>query len=359
MTLPVTLACAPRTGTNTTSPGLEADIGGIDAAEQVLVDVDRVHQGPAPTDLDPAEAAVRAGSAGGVERGEYGTGAGDLVGAGPDHVARHIDLDVLEPRDGELEPRRRLGAAAHARVDPAKPGVELLLELTQREVGDVDLAHLGNDDEPLTGHLERVHPLDVPREDQHQHVAGTEPVVRVHRPRLRRLELRGELSERLQAENLETPGAERLEGIGQRIGSQRIQVDELEGIEDLPQRIRNLEQGVAHLERVRLRRRENAEGSHCVEGSRARSRFRGGVRAWQILVQDIIRIPGRPKPGAHLVFGQARLGQLLPELLHQYRAGSGACRAPRPASGAAGWDWPGSAPGPKGWWRTQEGLHPG
>ena len=56
-----------------------------------------------------------------------------------------------------------------------------LLELAEREVGDVDLPDLRHDDEALARDVERVAGLHVAGEDEHEPVAGAEAVVGVDR----------------------------------------------------------------------------------------------------------------------------------------------------------------------------------
>src|SRR5207249_10193940 len=67
--------------------------------------------------------------------------------------------------------------APDTRVDPAEPWVQHVPQVVEREIRDVQLAYLGNENEPLTRDLEGIRQLHVAREDQHQLVARAELVV--------------------------------------------------------------------------------------------------------------------------------------------------------------------------------------
>ena len=139
------------------------------------------------------------------------------------------------------------GASADTGIDPAEPAVELVLELAQGEVGDIDLAHLGDDDEALAGHVEGVGLLDVAGQDEDQHVAGAQPVVLVHRPGCagwNRVDVRRKVSS---PEKLE-PGAAGRQRIGQRVGPGGVRLHKPEGVENLLQRVGDDEHRILALE---------------------------------------------------------------------------------------------------------------
>ena len=150
---------------------LQPDIGVVHAVEQVIVDVETVHQLLASPHLHPPEAAVGGRPASGVERRQNRPGTGNLVGAGSHYVAYDEDLNVPKSCDGDLE----LGGGSRPSPDTGihslQAGVELVLELAQAEIRDVDLSHLGDDDEALTVDVEGVGLLDISRQDENQHVA--------------------------------------------------------------------------------------------------------------------------------------------------------------------------------------------
>jgi hypothetical protein len=95
----------------------------------------------------------------------------------------------------------------------------------------MDLAHLGDDDESLPVHVERVCLLDVAGQYENQQVAGTQPVVLVHRPGLGRLEPRRGAAECLQPEQLEALALEDAHRVGQGVGASRVRSGEIQGVE--------------------------------------------------------------------------------------------------------------------------------
>ena len=84
---------------------------------------------------------------------------------------------------------RRSRATPNARVNAAKPRVENVLKLREREIRDLQLADLRDDDEAFACHVESMRDLDVTSKNEHQTVARPEPIVIVNRPRKIRVEL--------------------------------------------------------------------------------------------------------------------------------------------------------------------------
>ncbi len=121
---------------------------------------------------------------------------------------------------------RGVRASAHPGIHPAQPIVELIFQLAHGQIGHVHLAHLGNHDEPLAGHVQGVRLLHVAGEDQYQHVARAQPIILVHRARLHRLEPGRGSPKRLQSEQLEAATLQHAERIGQRVGPGGIGSDE-------------------------------------------------------------------------------------------------------------------------------------
>ena len=68
-------------------------------------------------------------------------------------------------RDRDVEPRRGICAAPDPRVHPSQPGVEQVAQLVEREIGDEDLAYLGDEDEALARDLQRMGKLDLTGDD--------------------------------------------------------------------------------------------------------------------------------------------------------------------------------------------------
>ena len=299
--------------------GLQPDIGGIAAVEEVIVEVEAVHQGAAAPDLHVAEAAIHRRAPGGVQRGEHGPGARHLIRARADDVTGHVDLDAAEPRERKLEAGRSVGPAAHPRVHPAQPHVELVLELGEREVGDVHLTDLRNDDKPFAGNRKGGRSLHVAGEDEHQHIAGPEPVVLVHRAGLRWLEPRGGPPEGLDPEELEAGTAQHGDRIGQRVGARRVGPEQMDRVEHCPERIGQDAGRVYQPERVRLNVAQHAQRLDGVHRPRSQLGGPSGVRALEVVIQHVLRVSGGAEPGPHLVRRKPGLLQSLAELLDELR----------------------------------------
>ena len=190
---------------------VQADVGGIGPVDQVLIEIQAVDQLLTAEHGQETEAAVAGGSTGGIQCGERSPRRGNLIGARPHHVSGHVHLNVTKPgnRDLKLGPGVRI--STDSGVDLAQASVELVLELLQRQVGGVDLAYLWDDDEPFASDLQRVRLLDITRQNEHQLVAGPEPIILIDRPGHARLIPGGRSSESLQTEDLEPVPGHRLE----------------------------------------------------------------------------------------------------------------------------------------------------
>ena len=99
------------------------------------------------------------------------------------------------------EPGRAAVVGAHTGIDAGEARGEHALELGEREVGDEDLTDLRDHDESLTGDRHVVRRFHVPRQNEHESIAGTEPVVRIDWPREARIELRRRAPENVQPED--------------------------------------------------------------------------------------------------------------------------------------------------------------
>src|SRR5947207_4641024 len=94
---------------------------------------------------------------------------------------------------------RRARATAHTRVDPTQAGIENILKLAERQVRNLKLANLWDDDEALTDDIDCMCDFDVTGEDEHQVVARAQSIILIHRS--------GEISVKLggrQPEHIET-----------------------------------------------------------------------------------------------------------------------------------------------------------
>jgi hypothetical protein len=161
-----------------------------------------------------------------------------------------------------------------------------VLELAHGEVGHVELPGLGDHDESLARHLQHVGLLNVTGQDEDQDVARAELVVLVHRARVHRLELGREPAEGLDAEDLELGRLHRLEGIGERIGAQGVEMAIAQGVEHLPHRVRDRVHRVGELERVELLRGEDAERLDRVERAGTGTHRERGVGTGEIIVEE-------------------------------------------------------------------------
>lgn len=301
--------------------GLQPNVGGVAAAKQIIVEIETVDERAAAANLDLPEAAVGGGAAGGVERVQHGAGARDLVGARPDDVARHVDLDVPEPGERELKPGRPVPVPPDPGVHPAEAAGKLCLELTEREVGHVDLAHLRDDHEPFAGHLQGVGPLHVAGEDEHEHVPGAEPVVLVDGARLGGLESCRAAPEGFDAEQLE-PAAEHRDRVCQRVGAERIGAEVANGVEYGPQRIGHDHRGIDEGQGIRLVGAQHPQGANRVERARAQLGRLRRVGTLHVVVEHALGIARGTQARAHLVGGEAGLLEPLAKLLHELRLGA-------------------------------------
>ena len=255
-------------------------------------------------------------------------------------------LRSLAERD--LEPGGCSRAAPHTGVHPPEPGVEHVLQLAQREVGDVDLAHLGDDDEALAVHVEGVRLLDVAGENQDQQITGTQAVVLVHRalsgPAGTGWSCAG--TSRARTASVPAPGRRESSRPASRPGRSPPSAARRESSSCWSESD-NTHQGVLHLQRVGFGLAQDAEGPNRVERALRPAapggccRPRSGTRP--ACSRDIRRrgAGNAPDPAsarsAAAVRGAARPGP----------AGCATCPAPGPARGSAGRAEPRPEPGPR------------
>ena len=71
----------------------------------------------------------------------------DLVRPRLTHFAHDKDLVGTDVGNGDVEPRGGVGSAAHAGVNSAETRIENVLELCEREIRDLQLPDLRDDDE--------------------------------------------------------------------------------------------------------------------------------------------------------------------------------------------------------------------
>jgi hypothetical protein len=188
---------------------LQADVARCVAANQMVVDVERLRGMATAPDLDCAQRATLRRTGGGVQRRQRGAGAGYAVAAGHAHITDDEHLVGAKSCDAHRETRGAADAGEYTTESLAQHAIEL----AQREVRDGDLAGGRHDDEALARHVERVRFLDVTREDEHELVARTEPIGRIHRAAGVGVELRRRAREQLEAEQ---PGSIRLRDLFRR-----------------------------------------------------------------------------------------------------------------------------------------------
>ena len=201
----------PCTGTNTTSPFCSRMSVGLLPLEQVVVEVEASPPARVPRRISTRRKLPLARRPpGGVQRGQRRCRR-SRSGRRPGRTTSPatIDLDVPEPgraRAGTgCVARRRRRTPEYTRREP---GVELVLSCAERQVGDIDLAHLRDHHESFAGHLEGVATCSTsPVRISTSTSPGPEPVVLVHRARLGRLEPGRRAAEGLEAETL-SPSAE-------------------------------------------------------------------------------------------------------------------------------------------------------
>jgi hypothetical protein len=90
----------------------------------------------------------------------------------------------------------------------------------------MDLAYLRNDNETFAVYVERIGLFYVAGEDEDEKIAGAQPVVSVHRARLRGLKSGGRAAESLETENLEARSLKNSDRIGQGVGPGRVGLEE-------------------------------------------------------------------------------------------------------------------------------------
>jgi hypothetical protein len=232
---------------------LQPHVASIDSVQQVIIEIQGVDQLASPAHLDATEAPVRAGAARCVERGENRSRSGHLKRAGPHYVAHHEYLNVPNSSHRDLEPGGRSRPSSNSGIHSAQTAVEHVLELRERQVRDMDLTHLGNDDESLAIHVEGINLLDITGENQDKHIAGAESVVRVDRSGLRGLKAGGRPAKCFETEDLEPAGVQDADRVSQRICPGGVRPHQTERVQYLLQGVGHRHGGVSHLQRVQLR----------------------------------------------------------------------------------------------------------
>src|SRR5919107_1176956 len=159
--------------------------------KQVIVNIERVDELTAAANLNGTEASVCRWSARRIQCRQHGAGAGDLVSPRPNDISNYVNLDVSEAGYRHLELGPGIRRAPDSGIHSPQTAVELVFQLSQREVGHVNLADLGNDDEAFPVHGECVGLLHIASEDEDQYVARPEPIILVHRAVQHRLETGG------------------------------------------------------------------------------------------------------------------------------------------------------------------------
>jgi hypothetical protein len=96
VTEPETATWGPAGGMKMTSPGSSADVAGLVAVEQEVVEIEVGDGDAVALDLDVAQAALGGGAAGGEEGVEQGAERADGVVAGLAGLADDEDLDGAE-----------------------------------------------------------------------------------------------------------------------------------------------------------------------------------------------------------------------------------------------------------------------
>src|SRR5262249_16015416 len=142
-------------------------------------------------------------AAGLVQRRHRRAGARNSVRAGVLHVAMYEDLVRSHLADVHKESRPRPRASLDSRKHSAEARTAQVLDLSAPLPADSDLADIGNDDEPLAVHGERIRLLHVAREEEHEFVAGADSIARIRADDGRRVELRGLVLEQVQPEDPE------------------------------------------------------------------------------------------------------------------------------------------------------------
>ena len=161
---------------------LEPDVAAGVAAEQVIVQIERRDRLAEALHFDAAHVRALGHTARRVQCREHRAERADLVRPWLRHFAHHKDLVRPYIGYGDVEPRRRVRAAAHPGVHVPEASVQHITQLGQCEIADEHLPDLGDEDEPLACHLQRVGELDVARENQDEHVARPQVVVGRDRP---------------------------------------------------------------------------------------------------------------------------------------------------------------------------------
>ena len=159
------------------------------AAQQVVVQIERGHRLATALHGNRAHVGALGHPARGVQRRHRGAERADLIGAGLGHLARDEDLIGAHIDDRHVEARGGVRRPPHPGVHATQPAEQHVAHLLERQVGYVHLPHLGDQDVPLTHHLQRVGQLHISREDQREHVARPDAVIRRHGAREQRQEL--------------------------------------------------------------------------------------------------------------------------------------------------------------------------
>ena len=271
---------------------LEADVVALVPPQQVVVEIERRDDLVQAPDLDLAHVGARRDSPRRVQRRDGGPQRADLIGARLRHLARDVDLVRAHAGDGRIEVDGRIGAT-ELRVDSGEPIDQDGARALERQIGQVDLADLRHDDEPLARHLELVRLLDPAGEHERDHVPGAHPVRAVDGTGEQGQELRRGATEDIDPKHIIADG-EGLRGYGFAAGA-----------DDPGIRVEGISGEGTGCDTESLKHAQHLPGG--------RSCGRPGLRGAQVGVQQIRGITGGCELGADLVRGESRLLEPLAE----------------------------------------------
>ena len=160
--------------------GLETHVPAFVAAQQVVVQIERRHDVVQPADLDLAQVGPGSDAAGGVQRSERAPKGADLIGAGLLYLADHVDLVDAHTAHGHVKLDRR-ARATQLRVHTPQPIEQDAARSLERQVVEVDLTDLRNDDEPLASDVQQVRLVDGTAQHGDEDVARPEAIHRIDR----------------------------------------------------------------------------------------------------------------------------------------------------------------------------------
>ena len=160
--------------------------------------------------------------------------------------------------------------------------------------------------------------LDVAGQDEHEDVAGAQPVVLVHRPGLDRLKPGRRAAEGFQPEEFEALRPEHVDRVGEGVGPGRVCSQSLQRVEDLLQRVRQLLRRILKLKGVHLGVTQDAQGADGIDGARAGPGQARGVGAGEISVEKVLGVAGGPQPRPDLIGRESGQLEPLTELLDHF-----------------------------------------